>query len=68
MSLIPLTVCLFFPENYVLRQNTTLHSNKSAAFEVYEYILKYLNPPIRENINLPYRSRSDHVQITFTIR
>ena len=62
MSLIPLTVCLFFPEIYVLGQNTTLHSNKSAAFEVYEYILKYLNPPKWERISF---CLTDHVQITF---
>ena len=50
-----LTVCQYFPEIYVRGPNTTLHSNKSANFELYEYIL------MRENIILPYRLPSDHL-------
>ena len=55
ISLTSLTVCQYFPEIYVRTPNTTLHSNKSANFELYEYIL------MRENIILPYRSPSDHL-------
>ena len=55
ISLTSLTVCQYFPEIYVRGPNTTLHSNKSANFELYEYI------PMRENIILPYRSPSDHL-------